>query len=271
MKLTAKSGEVFELDVELDFEKSLEENASAYFERGKQAKRKLSRLKQAMLAMDRKIGSVKEKAPKKPAKKAKRKWFQAFHWFRTGSGLLVIAGRDAKSNELVVKKHLEKDDLFFHADIQGAASTVLKEGTQKASKKDLEEAAQFAAVRSKAWQQRLSSVDVYAVSKEQVSKSAKSGEALGTGAFMIYGKRQWFRKTPLKMAIGLLPEEGSFLVMAGPPSAVKTHCKTFSEIAQGAMKKSELAKRLLEKFGAGISLDQIISVLPAGGLSPAKT
>jgi predicted ribosome quality control (RQC) complex YloA/Tae2 family protein len=262
------------MDLEIDFEKSLEENASAYFEKSKQAKGKLAGLRKAMLSMDKKISKVKEKSPQKLARKAKRLWFQSFHWFRTSSGHLVIAGRDAKSNEAIVKKHLDEQDLFFHADIQGAASTVIKAEGKKIPKQALEEAAQFAAVRSKAWQQRLASVDVYAVSKEQVSKKAKAGEALATGAFMIYGKRQWFRKTPLKIAIGLLSEKDSFAVMAGPPTAVKKNCSPSFELSFGKKKKSELAKQLLAKFeqkaGKGlVSLDEIVSVLPSDGLEMA--
>jgi len=264
------------MDVELDFEKSLEENASAYFEKSKLAKRKLSGLRKAMLTMEKKISKVKEKPVQKLAKKAKRHWFQAFHWFRTSSGHLVIAGRDAKSNEAIVKKHLDKEDIFLHADIQGAASTVVKADGEEIPKQALQEAAEFAAVRSKAWQQKLPSVDVYAVSKDQVSKKAPAGEALATGAFMIYGKRQWFRKTPLKFAIGLLKDGKAFTAMAGPPSAVKTNCTPSVEISFGKRKKSDLAKQLLKKFvekaGKGVvSLDEIVSVLPSDGLEIGKS
>ena len=266
---------LIEMDIEIDFEKSLEENASAYFEKSKQAKAKLAGLRKAMLSMDKKFSKIKQKPSAKLAKKAKRQWFQAFHWFRTSSGHLVIAGRDSKSNEAIVKKHLEKNDLFFHADIQGAASTVLKANKKPFPKQALEEAAQFAAVKSKAWQQKLASVDVYAVSKEQVSKKAPAGEALASGAFMIYGKRQWFRKTPLKIAVGLLQEKDSSLAMSGPPTAVKSNCTHCFEISIGKRKKSEIAKQLLAKFEASkgkgvVSLDEIVAVLPSGGLEMGK-
>jgi len=182
------------MDVEIDFGKSLEENASSYFEKSKLAKKKLLGLKKAMIDMEKKIASVKE-TPKAKAlvQKRKRQWFEAFHWFKTSQGLLVIGGRDAKSNESVVKKYLEKEDLFLHADLQGASACIVKAEGEEISEESLLESAEFSAARSKAWQQKLASVDVYAVSKEQVSKSAQSGEALSTGSFMIYGKRQWFR------------------------------------------------------------------------------
>jgi len=262
------------MDVEIELGKSLEENASAYFEKSKQAKRKLSGLKKAMLAMDKKVS----KASKKPkyeslSKKRKRQWFEAFHWFRSTDNFLVIGGRSAKDNEIVVKKHLEKGDLFLHADIQGGSACVIKSEGKEIPSSSLGEAAQFAAVWSKAWQQGLAAVDVYAVSKDQVSKSAKPGEALGTGSFMIYGKRQWFRKTPLVFAIGLVKEGRVFAAMSGPPNAVKRHSLASFGIGLGSEKKASLAKAILKGFGDKlgkknpVSLDEIISVLPGERLS----
>ena len=51
------------MDVEIDFEKSLEKNASSYFEKSKLAKKKLSGLRKAMLGLEKKASSLKEKAP----------------------------------------------------------------------------------------------------------------------------------------------------------------------------------------------------------------
>ncbi len=256
------------MDIEIDFEKSLEKNASSYFEKSKTAKKKLIGLKKAMIDLEKKASKVKEKPKAKPlAMKRKRQWFEAFHWFNSSHGFLVIGGRDAKSNETVVKKHLDKEDMFLHADIQGGSACVVKSDGKEIPKEVLEEASQFAAVWSKAWQQKLASVDVYAASKEQVSKKAPSGEAISTGGFMIYGKRQWFRKTSLRFAVGLLEEEDGFSAMSGPPDAVKKNCIAFVEIVQGKEKKSKLARQLLQYFEKKtgkitVSLDDIISILP---------
>ncbi len=256
------------MDVELDLGKSLEENASSYFDKSKKAKKKLAGLRTAMAGMEKKASRQKKPKPEKLSKKAKTHWFQAFHWFKTSQGFLVIAGRDAKSNETVVKKHLSEKDLFLHADIQGAASVAVKSDGKKIPQQSIREAAEFAAVRSKAWSQQLPSVDVYAVPKEQVSKSAPSGESLGTGAFMVYGKRQWFRKTPLDFALGLLNLDQGFVPMGGPSSAVKKNCLDFARIGFGNEKRSDIAKTLLKRFGGKkLSLEAIITVLPGDRLS----
>ncbi len=257
------------MEVELDLRKGVEENAALYFEKSKRSKRKLQGLLKAIRETENRSRKMQPKhaEKKQPAKKKKLQWFQQFHWFKTSSGLLVIGGKSAKNNEVVVKKHLDREDLFLHADIQGAAACVIKAAGKEIPKQALKEAALFAAVHSKAWQQQLAAVDVYAVKAEQVSKKAGSGEALGTGAFMIYGKRHWFRKTPLQFAVGIVREKENFYVMAGPPTAIKKHSLVSFEIARGKRKKSEIAKTLLKAFEqkAGknaVSLDEVSAALP---------
>ncbi|MDP2973796.1 MAG: NFACT RNA binding domain-containing protein [Candidatus Diapherotrites archaeon] len=265
--------QLVEMEVELDLDKSVEENASEYFERSKKVKKKLQGLMQAIAETEEKLNRLQAVPVEKKQVAIKRKmqWFQAFHWFKSSDGFLVIGGRDAKSNEAIVKKHLDKEDVFLHADIQGASGCVIKSDGKKVPESTLQEAAQFSAVRSKAWQQGLPAVDVYAVAPGQVSKKAQSGEFLSTGAFMIYGERQWFRKTALQFAIGLLNEGETFSAMGGPPSAVKKHCIASLEIVQGKQKPSDVAKKLLGMFEKkvpqnAVSLDEIIAVLPGGSL-----
>lgn len=49
-----------------------------------------------------------------------REWFERFRWFITSGGKLVIAGRDATQNEVIVRHYLRPWDMFVHADIPGA-------------------------------------------------------------------------------------------------------------------------------------------------------
>ena len=39
---------------------------------------------------------------------------------------VVLSGRDAQQNELIVKKYLRKGDAYVHADLHGASSCVLR-------------------------------------------------------------------------------------------------------------------------------------------------
>ena len=77
---------------------------------------------------------------------------------------LVIGGRDRQQNELLVRRYLRKGvwhntagtstdqaagDLYFHADVHGAASCILKNpGGQPVPPRSLSEAADFAVINS---------------------------------------------------------------------------------------------------------------------------
>lgn len=258
------------MKVVLRFDKTTQENASGYFEKAKKAKKKLEGLQKAMQKIGEKISTVdKNMAGGKKTRimqKKERKWFEKFHWAVSSDGFLILAGRDAKSNENLLKKYFEKGDKFFHADITGAAHTIVKVEGKNAPKDTLKEAAQFAAVFSKAWGEKMSSADVYSADFDQVTKQAPSGEAIKTGAFMVYGKREWYKKTPLSFAIGL-DKDGN--VISGPQSAVKKHAAKYVEIIQGSEKKSEAAKKIrkiLQNSGHEVSLDEINQMLPSGEL-----
>jgi hypothetical protein len=59
-------------------------------------------------------------------KARKQYWFEKFIWFISSENYLVIGGRDRQQNEQVVRRYLQKDDLYVHADLHGASSVVIK-------------------------------------------------------------------------------------------------------------------------------------------------
>lgn len=263
------------MKVRIDLRRSVQENASDYFERAKKARKKLAGVSRAMEETRKRLAGIGEKTQAleraEPAKKRACAWFEKFHWFVSSDGILVVAGRDAKSNEELLKKHADSSDLYFHADVHGAPHTIAKCGKGSVPEKTREEAARFAAAFSSAWRSGISAVDVYSAKPGQVSKSAPSGEALSTGAFMVYGSREWHRKTPLEFAIGIKEEGGNDIVVSGPPGAVEKQAGVSVRVAQGTEDKGALAKKikrtLEEKLNRRVlaPLDEIISMLPAGG------
>jgi predicted ribosome quality control (RQC) complex YloA/Tae2 family protein len=266
--------------LELDFRKSLAENAGTYYEKSKVAKRKISGVQEAMK-------KIKGKMEKEPAiekieklvrfEKKEKKWFEKFRWFRTSDGLLVVGGKDATSNEVLIKKHAEAHDLVLHSLVQGAPFVVIKAEGKAISDAAKKEAAEFAAAYSKAWQSRLGTADVYCITPDQVSKQAKPGEYLAKGAFMIYGEREWFRNTELKVAIGVKidRQHQSAEVLSGPVSSVKTNADYAITVRPGDKKAPDLArviKSLLIKnakendrsFIGAIPLDAFQKLIPLG-------
>ena len=81
---------------------------------------------------------------KKKVQKAKsniirnQEWFEKYRWFITSDGEIAIAGKDARSNDLIVKKYLKNNDFFSHADIHGAPRVVVKNKNSDISEKSLE-------------------------------------------------------------------------------------------------------------------------------------
>ncbi|BAA30572.1 ribosome rescue protein RqcH [Pyrococcus horikoshii] len=259
--------------VKLYLDKDLNENAEIYYEKAKKAKHKLEGARKAYEDLKRKLESIEreieeeeKKIQVKKIEKRKKKWFEKFRWFISSEGFLVIGGKDATTNEIVVRKYLEENDLYCHADIWGAPHVVIKDG-QKAGEKTIFEACQFAVSMSRAWSEGLYSADAYWVYPNQVKKQAPSGEFLPKGAFMVYGKRNWMYGIPLKLAVGIINYEGEDLVMCGPVDALKTHAKRYIVIRPGDTKKSELVKKIkkiFEKWGYKVPEEDIMSVLPPG-------
>lgn len=118
-------------------------------------------------------------------------WFEKFSWFVTSENYLVIGGKDAQQNESLVKKYMDKGDLFFHCELHGAAVMILKNPTQGAvPPMSIEECATFEVCHSPSWAANVLS-SVYWVNAEQVSKTPPTGMYIGTGSFIIRGQRNF--------------------------------------------------------------------------------
>lgn len=253
-------------EIELDFTKSVEDNAAIYYEGSKKAKSKYEGAEAAISDKEDELRMIETTPPEEtaPARKKLRKprgkWYEKFRWFISSKKFLLVGGKDAKTNERLIKKHTDPTDWVFHTDIHGSAFVVVKtkapRGTKFASLKDgesippevMKEASEMAAAYSKAWSSGLASVDVYAVRPNQVSKSPPSGMNLPKGSFMIYGERQWFRDVEIKTAIGVIVDRHLQKAesISGPVMAIRTYCKYFVTIKPGDTPSSELAKKTKE-------------------------
>jgi hypothetical protein len=174
---------------------------------------------------------------------------------------MVVGGRDTRSNDLVVKKHLKDEDLYAHADANGAPSVVIKNG-QNATEATLEEACAFAVCFSRVWKGKLASGSAYWVKPDQVSKTPQPGEFVPKGAFIIRGTRNYSRKVEVRLAVGMVKVQGADKLMCGPVSAVKAHATEYMVFEPGDEKRSDLARKLSDKHR--IPIEEADRVLPAG-------
>ncbi|GLE03101.1 hypothetical protein PINS_up011980 [Pythium insidiosum] len=144
-------------------------------------------------------------------------WFEKFHWFLSSEQYLVIAGKDAHQNELLVKRYLRKGDVYVHADLHGAATCIVRNranphAAANASDAErfppipvatLEQAGCMSVCRSNAWTNQVIA-GAYWVHAEQVSKTAPAGEYLTTGSFMIRGKKNYINPSRLEMGLAIV-------------------------------------------------------------------
>lgn len=247
--------------VKIDVRKTIEQNAQGYFAKAQKARKKIK-------GVNKVLDTIKEKpvqeelAPKKRVVQRKLSWFEKFRWFISSDRFLCVGGRDAATNEIIIKKHAEKDDLVFHTDMAGSPFVVIKAQGKKVPQTTIDEAAQFTASMSKAWKAGLGVLDVFYVAPEQVTKEAQAGEHLARGAFMVRGTTNYLRPS-LELAACVVDYEGEKIMMA-PSNACKTHAKELVKIVPGKDKPSDVAKNVKKLLGTQEHLDIILRALPAG-------
>lgn len=277
------------LSFSLNLRQSIQVNASGYYTRAKKARKKREGAEKAMRdakarikELQRESGKQAMETTKPPPKRRKKAWYEKFRWFRSSDGFLVIGGRDATTNEILIKKHMEPQDIVFHADIHGAPFVLIKTEGKTPPQQTIGESAQLAASYSRAWREMLSAIDVYWISPEQVSKSPPSGQYLKKGAFMIRGSKKYVRNVPLRIAVGVELKEKQLTIIGGPVEAISKQTSTYVEIISGKKSSGELAKevrKLLAKKASKASekriqeipLEEIQKFIPSGRgtVSPA--
>lgn len=271
---------VNECTVSLSFLSKVYESIESYYKASKKASRRAESLKLKLKELEKELEKVRsEGSALKPltlVRRRRRRWYEKFRFFHSSEGFLIVAGRDASTNELLIKKYTEPEDLVFHADIYGAPFVVVKTGGGTPSEQTLREAAIFAASYSRAWRDGLRSLDVFYVKPSQLSKAPPPGQFLPRGSFRVLGSKTYLRDAPLELAVGLtLSEDGRVDVMVAPEDAVKAKTRVYVKIAPGPEGKRRLAEQiaasLKEKarkiFGrdVDINISELVEKLPLGG------
>jgi predicted ribosome quality control (RQC) complex YloA/Tae2 family protein len=262
----------------VNLRKTLFEEAARFYEQGKRAKQRMEGAKSALADSRKKLAELRseiervetlsesrsaEALEQLTQRKVKHKeWFEKLRWFVSSDGFLVVGAKDAVTNEVLIKKHTEKNDIVFHADIVGAPFVVIKTEGKEPSEQCLREAAEFAAAFSRGWREGFASIDVYWVKPEQLSKGGPSGESVGHGAFVVRGERNWMRGVPLRIAIGVSVDEdaGVARIGGGPLESVKAKTERFTVVTPGNSSGKELFRQVLRNL-AGKTSKEIRNVI----------
>ncbi len=259
------SGKKITVDgIELDITKSAIENAEDYYKKYKKIKKKIEGAKEAIELVKEKIDRLNVEKKKKVEEIRKRireieskvkEWYQNFRWIKFDDWL-AVGGKNAKQNEILIRKYLSPNDIVFHADIYGSPFVILKNGISS-PEKIREYVAQFTLCYSRAWKEKVP-VDVYWVRKSQITKEV-SGEYVGFGAFLIKGKKNYL-KPKLEWCIGVK----DYKLVCGPKEYVSSKTNNFVIIIPGGKSRNEIAKEVRDSLSKRdpmireISLDEFI-------------
>jgi len=265
-----------ELEVLLDLRRTVRENASAGFSASKEAGEKARRTLELLDEVKSKMQKLESTGPERPQltpsararPRRKPEWFERFRWFLSSDGNIVVAGRDATSNDRLVKRHLKDGDAYSHADLHGAPSVVVKgtegraEGEAGIPERTLKEACQFALICSKAWAAGLASGSAYWAKPDQVSKTPESGEYLPKGAFMVRGRKNFYHDLEMRLAIGRVERGGQVILMGGPVSALSSRTGEFVVLEPGEDDHRTMARKVSERLGC--TAEEVAPLLPPG-------
>ena len=253
--------------IPLDYTEGIDSNASIIYQQSKDINERAKRAKEALdVSLDelakKEAGLAKSKAAMaNKVHPTKQFWFERYKWFIAPSGRLVIAGKDAHTNDNIVKKHLKEDDLYAHADLHGAPSTIIKKG-KDAPEEDLREACIYALAQSKGWVAALTDGSAYWVYTDQVSKTPQAGEFVPRGAFIIRGKRNYEYHLPMELAVGEITYENTRKVMCAPLESMKRLSEKYFVIHPGRGKAGKTAALMAKELM--VPEEEVSRTLPPG-------
>lgn len=255
------------VDIELDYSVNVYKNIGMLYGVGKTYKSKANRAK------DKLEEAVKKTVKKRtvelvdiPGKK-KEYWFEQYNWFISSDQFLVVSGKTADQNENIVKKYLDKNDVYVHSDVPGSGSCVIKNPNDvDIPISTLNQAGQFVISHTKSWNSGVGDKSwwVYA---NQVSKTTESGEYVGKGSFIVRGKKNYISASSLVLGMTIMfklkdieelrytaDETVEFAIPMCSPYISLRKFKFKVKILPGKNKKGKTIKSIIRNFNKNANL-----------------
>ncbi len=185
--------------------------------------------------------------------------YKKYKWFFTKSGKLVVGGKNAESNDALLRelKATKNDYLVMHTKSPGSPFCAIISDIKEIDKSDITECSIFTGCFSKAWKQNLkkTSVDIFHLSQLNKSSSMKSG------TWSVTGKIQ---TNIVNLELVLIVQEK--IIRAVPKITAEKNNILFL-VYPGKVDKGESIKK--DMFN-DLNKEQLLSALPAGGVSFKK-
>lgn len=187
------------------------------------------------------------------------KWYHDYHWFYTSNGFLVVCGKNSNDNETLVKKYMETHDIYFHSEVAGSGSCILKNPDKKEIPiTDLEQSGQFVVCRSNAWKPKII-YNAYWVYPNQVSKTTETGEFVQKGAFIIRGKRNYIKNISFELGASIIRRDKEVEFMISPYRTILNQDKKNRlKITPGNHKRKKGIDKIIKYFNLDMKSYDII-------------
>jgi len=190
------------------------------------------------------------------------KVYKKFRWFYTSSGKLVVGGKNAEQNDvlLFLLKHSRKEYVVMHTAEPGSPFSIIVSETSKVTKQDMEECAIFTGCFSRAWKlgKKQAVVDIFRASELQKEKTMK------TGTWGVLGKVE---RRKVSLALVLTRQEK--ILRAVPEQTAENKKNIIFKIIPGKISKEDILAKIGTEFGS-LNKEELLSALPAGGLKIIK-
>ena len=237
-----------ESKIQIDPDSSLPTIASKLFDESKKQKGAVKSIEKLMKKTEEKLEKTIEKGEIAKgsvgfSEVRKKSWYERYRWFFTSDGVLAVGGRDSSSNSAIIRKHLEKNDKVFHAEVNGSPFFLLKDEDEELRPLSLEETAHATVCFSRAWQTAAYGMSSFWVKPDQVKKAAPTGQSMAKGSFMIHGTRNFIKVSSLKLALGIFKEDEDYLLVCGPPEPIKKKCLCYAVIELVVLQFQMLQKK----------------------------
>ena len=282
MKYNKKTNTLIIDGRELDCSVSVYANGDKYFTNKKKINVKYQKtISEGVKAVEKLKVQEKKKVEKELSFDYEEKsfWFQNFNWYMT-EGFIIICGKTASQNEELVKKYMNKNNIYLHGNFDRSPSAIVKEFPESSVQKEpplnvLLRAGDFLVCMSHNWKANRVENSYY-VNSDQVSKTAPSGEYINKGSFMVRGKKNFLPESRLELGIGVLfiqssDQEGpkfvpnpskedkfkSCIPICGPYIDMKNKYKFVVKLKPGRQKQGKIINGILSQFRSNKDATQL--------------
>ncbi|MEM2707517.1 MAG: NFACT RNA binding domain-containing protein [Candidatus Pacearchaeota archaeon] len=174
-----------------------------------------------------------------------------FRYFFTSKGNLILIGKNAENNELLIKKYTNKNEFVFHTKAPGSPFCVIKQDWKKIDKKEINETARICGVFSKEWKKGKKIIEVNYFLGKDIYKYKDM--PIGT-----FGVKKIIGKIKVKSEI--------YLCKINSIACILPYKKNLIAVIKNdkkGLKKEEAIKKISEKLKKIKITDYILSELPS--------